>query len=413
MAIVTRRGSAGCVGAGVSVEGDEPVAAASEDVADSDGEPGRDAFDVRSGVGGVGLSAGPPSPGRLQALSQHAMARTAAVRRRTAVRRRGSSNDPANALSSPRPRVATAGLSDQHATGRRRGRVGSERRRYGVGVRTRPAVRVLGPGDIADVRRLLDRDPVTHVFVDSRVRATRLEPRWLGGEIWGFQSGGELVSMCHAAANVVPVHGTPEALDAFAARAIAKGRTCGSILGPEPEVQHLWRLLRGEWGPARSVRPHQPFLVLDRLPRVTPAPEVRRVRPDELDALYPACVAMYTEELGVSPEAGNSGSMYRARVAQLISKGHAFAHVENGQVVFKAELGAVTPHAAQVQSVWVAPQHRGEGRAAAGVAAVCAAALRDCAPVVSLYVNEHNEAARRTYDRVGFVETGRFATILF
>ena len=47
------------------------------------------------------------------------------------------------------------------------------------------------------------------------------------------------------------------------------------------------------------------------------------------------------------------------------------------------------------------------------MAAVANAVLRGLAPVVSLYVNEHNLAARRAYARVGFVERTRFATILF
>ena len=122
---------------------------------------------------------------------------------------------------------------------------------------------------------------------------------------------------------------------------------------------------------------------------------------------------MYTEELGVSPEVQGGSALYRARVAQLISKGYAFAHIEDDEVVFKAELHAVTPAACQIQSVWVNPRYRGRGLAAPGVAAVCAAAIRDYAPTVSLYVNEHNEPARRAYDRVGFVERCRFATILF
>ncbi len=280
-------------------------------------------------------------------------------------------------------------------------------------LRTRQRVRVLGPADLHAVHRLLLKDPVTHVFVDHRIRVTRMEPRWLGGEIWGYHEGSELISLCHAAANLAPVQGTPDSLDAFAARALAQGRNCGSIMGPEDDVRHLWRILGPEWGPARSIRPSQPFMVLDRPPIVAPAPEVRRVRPDELDILYPACVAMYTEELGVSPEANGGARLYRARVAQLISKGHAFAHIENGSVVFKAELGAVTPHAAHLQSVWVEPRLRGQGLAEGGVAAVCAQTLADVAPVVSLYVNQHNEAARRTYERVGFSTTGTFATILF
>ena len=274
-------------------------------------------------------------------------------------------------------------------------------------------VRALGPADLPEVRRLLSRDPVTHVFVDHRVRVTRLEPRWLGGEVWGYGDDRGLVALCHAAANLSPVDADADALAAFAARALSQGRTCGSIMGPQDQVLELWRLLEPEWAPARSVRPNQPFLVLDSTPRVAPSPDVRRARARDIDALYPASVAMYTEELGVSPEAGGGAELYRARVAQLISRGHAFVHISGGEVVFKAELGAVTPYASQLQSVWVNPRYRGQGLAAAGVAAVCETALSELAPVVSLYVNQHNEPARRAYDRVGFKETGRFATILF
>ena len=190
-----------------------------------------------------------------------------------------------------------------------------------------------------------------------------MESRWLGGEIWGYHEGNELISICHAAANLAPVLGTPESLDAFAARALAQGRTCGSIMGPEDEVRHLWRILGPEWGPARSIRPQQPFMVLDGAPAVQPSPDVRRVRPDELDILYPACVAMYTEELGVSPEANGGARLYRARVAQLIAKGHAFAHIDGDAVVFKAELGAVTPTRPISSPLGrPAPPRRGPGR---------------------------------------------------
>lgn len=280
-------------------------------------------------------------------------------------------------------------------------------------LRARPRLRVLGPRDLESVNRLIERDPVTHVFVDHRVRLTRLEPRWLGGEMWGYEEGGELISVCHSAANLAPVLSTPSALDAYAARALTQGRRCGSIMGPDEEVKGLWERLRDDWGPARSVRPRQPFMVLSGPPQVAATTDVRRVRPDELDVLYPACVAMYTEELEISPERAGGAELYRARIAQLISRGHAFAHIVGAEVLFKAELGPITPHATQLQSVWVNPRLRGTGLAAGGVASVCAAAFADGAPVVSLYVNEHNHPARRTYERVGFGETGRFATILF
>jgi predicted GNAT family acetyltransferase len=277
---------------------------------------------------------------------------------------------------------------------------------------TRRGLRVLGPADLPEVQQLLARDPVTHVFVDHRVRLTRLEPRWLGGEVWGYDEGGGLVSLCHVAANLAPVQATPAALTAYATRALQQGRKCGSIMGVHEEVMALWQLLAPDWGPARSVRPRQPFLVLDGPPKVIASSDVRRVRPDEIDLLYPACVAMYTEELGVSPEASGGAALYRARVAQLIAKGHAFAHVEAGEVLFKAEVGALTPSACQLQSVWITPRLRGQGLANRYVAAACLLAQQE-APVISLYVNEHNHAARKTYATVGFDERCRFATVLF
>jgi hypothetical protein len=96
-----------------------------------------------------------------------------------------------------------------------------------------------------------------------------------------------------------------------------------------------------------------------------------------------------------------------------VGRGWAFARIEDGEVVFKAEVGAATPYACQVQGVWVHPDRRGEGLAAPAMAAVVEQVLRTIAPVVTLYVNEHNTPARAVYDRVGFQRTATFTTVLF
>jgi predicted GNAT family acetyltransferase len=260
---------------------------------------------------------------------------------------------------------------------------------------------------------LCSRDAVVNVFADYRSRLTQLEPRWLGGEVWGYQVDGELVSACHAAANLVPVQATPEALTAFAERALALPRRCATIVGPAGVVGPLWQMLSPHWEPARETRWDQPHLQISSRPAVEPDPLVRRTVAADLDTLYPACVAMYTEEVGVSPETGGGADLYRARVAQLVAKGWSFARIEDGRVVFKAEVAAASPYACQVQGVYVAPDRRGEGLGAPGIAAVAALAMRDIAPVVSLYVNGHNVAARKAYARAGFEQSETFTTIMF
>lgn len=275
------------------------------------------------------------------------------------------------------------------------------------------SLRVLRPEDLPAVREILDRDPVADVFVASRVEAAGLESTRLGGELWGFAVDGRLDALCHAGANLVPVQAGPEAVAAFAERARRQGRRCASIVGERDAVAALWAELEPAWGPARDVRDPQPLMAIATAPAVVPDPAVRRVRMDELDVLVPACVAMFTEEVGVSPLGPDGGASYRARVAELVRAGRAFARIEDRQVLFKAEVGSVSTAACQVQGVWVPPELRGRGLAAPGMAAVVELARRHVAPIVSLYVNDFNAPARAAYRRVGFRDVGAFMSVLF
>ncbi|MFC5805731.1 GNAT family N-acetyltransferase [Streptomyces formicae] len=274
--------------------------------------------------------------------------------------------------------------------------------------------RVLDPGDLGAALAVLESEPVANAFVTSRVQVAGLDPWRLGGEMWGWYEDGRLRSLCYSGANLVPICATPEAVRAFADRARRTGRRCSSIVGPAESTGLLWRILEPSWGPAREVRSNQPLMVTEAMPQdIAPDPYVRRIRKDEMEVIMPACVAMFTEEVGVSPLAGDGGLLYQARVAELVGTGRSFARIDDGKVVFKAEIGAATPQACQIQGVWVAPEFRGRGLSETGMAAVLRYALADVAPVVSLYVNDFNTAARAAYRRVGFREVGAFMSVLF
>lgn len=278
---------------------------------------------------------------------------------------------------------------------------------------TRHGVHVLGPPDLDDFLALTAKDPVVNVFAAYRARTTSLEPRWLGGQVWGRYVEGGLVAACHVGANLVPVQATRDDARVFAERALTRHRQVSTIVGPHDAVRPFWDEVAGTWGRPRDTRWEQPHLVIDGPPGVEPDPGVRRSERDDLAEVYPACVAMYSEEVGVSPELGGGADLYRARVTQLISRGWSFARFDRGRLVFKAEVACATADAAQVQGVWVPPDRRGEGIALGGMAAVVELVRAEIAPTVSLYVNAWNEPARRTYARVGFRETTRFSTVMF
>ena len=112
------------------------------------------------------------------------------------------------------------------------------------------------------------------------------------------------------------------------------------------------------------MRDQQPLLALTTHPNCDIDPGVRQVRPDELDAYLVAAVDMFIGEVGVDPRLGDGGRGYRRRVASLIAAGRAWARFEQGQVVFKAEVGSQSPGGRPDPGGLGAPGVAGPGRSA-------------------------------------------------
>lgn len=274
------------------------------------------------------------------------------------------------------------------------------------------SVRLLGPADTEALRDLMRPDPVRHCFAEARLDTWGLHAAASGGPFWGYGPAGAVESALLVGANMVPVATTPAARAAFAEHAVRQGRRSSSIVGPADEVLDLWRHLEPHWGTAREVRPDQLLMVATQPSTVDPDPCVRATTPDDLNGLFPACVAMFTEEVGISPIAGGMEPAYRRRVSDLIRQGRSFAAFDDDGLFFKAELGALSRRAGQIQGVWVPPERRRRGLASRGMAAVVLLTA-PIVSVVSLYVNSYNTGAVRAYEAAGFRTVGRFATILF
>jgi len=260
---------------------------------------------------------------------------------------------------------------------------------------------------------LTAQDPVTNVFAEHRARASKLEPRWLAGEIWGRFDGDELRAACHVGANLVPIQAEPEDAIAFGRRVIERRNQISTIFGPEVAVRAMYDVVSVGRPEPRGLRMCQPHLELSSAPLIASDPAVRLSTKADFEVLFPACVAMYTEEVGVSPVDGIGAQQYRTRVGQLINMGWSFVRIDQGRVVFKAEVACASPYAAQIQGVYIAPDSRGQGIAAPAIAAVVRHVQAHIAPIASLYVNQWNLPARRAYARCGFQRSGTFGTVLF
>ncbi len=279
-------------------------------------------------------------------------------------------------------------------------------------LRTKSPVQALTTADRDDALELCSRDLAANVFVAARILEGVLSSQ--PGTLLGYRDEGRLHSMCWASANLVPVQADALSVPAFAERVRRWRRHCASILGPTDQVTELWRLLSPTWGPARAVRPHQPLMSTMTRPSelgVELDPRVRPATPDEVDIVMPAAAHMFTGEIGYPPFTGG-GHAYRMALLALIERQHTYVVVEDGEVIFKADIGSVALGCAQIQGVWLAPRLRGQGFAVPAMAAVVEQVMQARAPWVTLYVNDFNASARATYARVGFDDVGSFTTVL-
>ena len=277
---------------------------------------------------------------------------------------------------------------------------------------TRPA-RMLTYADAGQARRVVACDPVRHVFVASRLDAGILNPM-VPGTVWGWPDD-HVEALLHVGANLAPVAAGPEALAAFA-QVCGPRRSCHSIIGAAEMVLTLWRMLGERWGAAythtREIRPSQPVMTIRGASTLPGDPRVRPVTMAEFEPYLAASVAMYTEEVGADPRAHGSAVDFRNHCRWSVEHGRAFGIVEDGRVVFKADMGPASGGVAQLQGVWITPSLRGRGLAAAAVASVVGHMLRQH-QTVSLYVNDFNVRAVRCYERVGFRAVDEFATVLY
>ncbi len=274
-------------------------------------------------------------------------------------------------------------------------------------------VRALRPHERAEALELCSRDPASNVYVAARIlEADRSRSRW---PVLAYCPGDRIEALCWQSANIVPVECDLAAAAAFAGRLRRQQSQFSSIFGPHEQVEALWSRLRSWWREPLDIRTSQPLLVIDEtVPLGAPIdPRLRPARLEEIDIVAPAAAAMFTEEIGYPPYSDMASQRgYWQTTRSLIERGHCLVIVEDGAVVFKAEIGSVGLGACQIQGVWVAPELRGCGISTGALAGLVAYARERVAPLVTLYVNDYNLPALAAYRRVGFTQVGTFSTIL-
>jgi ribosomal protein S18 acetylase RimI-like enzyme len=251
---------------------------------------------------------------------------------------------------------------------------------------------------LAQILAFCAEDPVERVFLEDVAR------RGLG-RFSALASDGHLTALCHVGANVVP---SGSGCGAFA-RAAAASRA-RMLIGEERAVDELWTEAAPRMSSPREDRPGQPVYVLEQAPEAG-GTGLREATLADLGLLVPACAAAHAEEIGLNPLEDDPDG-FRWRTQAQIGEGRSWLWLESGTIHFKAEASAWTPHAVQLQQVWVDPSVRNRGYAQRGMRDLCRRLLEQ-APRVCLFVRPENAPAIRVYEAIGMRRTITYRSLIF
>jgi predicted GNAT family acetyltransferase len=198
------------------------------------------------------------------------------------------------------------------------------------------------------------------------------------------------------------------AIEAFA-RLAQECRTAHMLLGEQETVETFWNYY-GEGG--QAARRYCRELLFEQRWPVEVRQEIAGLRLatlDDLDLVVPAHAQTAFEESGIDPLKENPEG-FRKRCARRIEQGQTWVWVEEGKLMFKAEVLTDTPEVAYLEGVWVNPAERG-----AGVGLRCLSQLTrellSRTAAVCLLVNEKLQAAQSFYRKAGYKFISHYDTI--
>ncbi len=263
--------------------------------------------------------------------------------------------------------------------------------------------------DEGEVLDFLAERPVHTVVMAGLIRDNGIESPFNRGSFYACRdSEGRLAGVALIGHATFVEARTDAALRAFAALA-QKERGAHMILGEQGMIQSFW----GHYAPAGQT-PRlfcRELLFEQRWPveACEPVKGLRRATLDDLMLVMPVHAAMAYDESGVNPlDVDLAG--FRLRCSRRIEHGRVWVLVEEGNLIFKADVASETPDCTYVEGVYVEPASRKRGYGMRCLSHLGRELLSGSAAVCAL-VNEQNLVAQSLFLRAGYKLRGYYETI--
>lgn len=181
------------------------------------------------------------------------------------------------------------------------------------------------------------------------------------------------------------------------------------VLGEQEQVETFWTYY-AEGGQAPRLNCRE--LLLELRPPIEvrdPVPGLRLAALDDVDLIGPAHAQIAFDESGVDPSKVDPAG-FRQRCARRIELGQTWVWIEDGRLIFKADVITDTPAVIYIEGVWVNPQDRDKGIGSRCMSQLGSRLLMRSRSICVL-VNENSVGARASYTKAGYKLIGRYDTI--
>jgi len=284
-------------------------------------------------------------------------------------------------------------------------------------------VEVLGAGDEDRLDRFLAERSDSSMFLRSNWRAEGLVDGGarLQGTYAAAVQGGEVVGVAAHYGNGMIALQAPEGRAGELARVAVRvtGREVRGMVGPGAQVEEAREAL-GWAGVAAAVDSREDLFALELealvVPEVLASGAVRceRARREDVVRASEWRVAYSMEALGSAPGAEVEREA-RASIEREVERGGLWMLRDgrSAEALAMTALNARLPDRVQVGGVYTPPELRRRGHAGAVVAGQLLEVRAAGVVRAVLFTQQENHAARRAYERIGFVRVGDYGLLLF
>ena len=264
-------------------------------------------------------------------------------------------------------------------------------------------------GQEAEALEFLAAEPVHNVYMSGFIRDNGLVSPLNRGTFYACRDSAGRLEGVALIGHVTQLDvRTSRALQAFASVA-QKCPSVHVVMGERATVHDFWNHY-SSGGQEMRVACRE-LLLEQKLPIEVPEPAagLRLATPTDLPQILRVQAAMAVAECGVNPLTTDPEG-FRARCARRIERGRIWVLIENGKLLFKADIMAETSEAVYLEGVYVNRRHRQRGHGRRCLLTL-SRILLSRSDTVCLLVNERNVVAQSFYTSVGYKLRSLYDTV--